>query len=117
MAFLATRPLTFASAVVAVPGTSVSPTAPVPANCTSLVLLNTGAKTLLFGIGPPGGPLTDGGDSTQIPVGVAFTIPIGDLSTRGIMDESVQPGSGIIFDAIGGPSSVDITYKNTVGSA
>jgi hypothetical protein len=113
---LSTRPLSFASVAVAAPGTSVSPSVGLPNNCVGVVILNTSTTIpLLVGIGAPGGALTEGVDATRIPASAAIELPVGDVSRRGIMDESVLVGSGLIFDAIGGVGSADLTYLNALG--
>jgi hypothetical protein len=112
---IATVPLTFAQAVVAAPGTSVAPSAPIPSNCVAVTLLNTSKQVVLVGIAAPGGALTEGVDCTAIPANGNFTIPIGKLSERGIMDETITPGSGLVYDAVGGAATIDITYKNILG--
>ena len=101
---------------MAAPGTSVAASAPVPDNCRSLVLLNVGANVALVGLGVPGPALVDGSTAIQIAVGRSLTIPLGDSLARGIMDQAQLAGSGLVFDAIGGAATIDIMYKNRIGS-
>jgi hypothetical protein len=111
----ATVPFTFAAAAVAAPGTSVAPSAPIPMNCASVAILNTGAFTALVGIAAPGGALAAGVNATQVAPGASLTLPLGAFANRGVMDEGVLPGSGLVYDAVGGVTTCIITYKNYLG--
>lgn len=109
----AKRPLTFAQAVVAVAGTAVAPSAPIPDNCVAVTILNIGANPALIGLAAPGaGALTEGTNATRILAGGAFTLPLGALGERGIMDQTQLAGSGIVYDGVGGVTTLDITYQN-----
>lgn len=114
MAF-ARAPLTYASAVVAAPGTSVAPSAPIPDNCISITVQNTGTKTALVGIGAPPTALVAGTNASPIASGASMVYPLGDLASRGIMDEAQLTGSGLVYDAVGGANTVIITYQNKLG--
>lgn len=112
---VSTRPLLPALATVAAPGTSVSPSIPVPDNCVGLVLRTTGANPALFGIGVPGGPLVAGVSGTTLPSGVSVSLPIGDVTLRGVIDQTALAGSGLVFDATGGATTVEILYQCQIG--
>lgn len=108
-------PLTYALATVAAAGTSVAPNNPVPDNCTGIALLNTGANDALFGIGTPGGALVEGTSGSRLKSGASVSLPIGMIDVRGPMTAATLVGSGLIFDAIGGATTVGITYLNEIG--
>jgi len=111
-------PLTFASAVVAVIGTSVAPSGGLPPNCTVVVLRNSGVNTALFGIGVPGTTvLVAGANSMSLLAGATLALPLGVVDKRGIMDEAVLPGSGLIFDALVGATTVELMYENALGTS
>lgn len=113
----ASAPLTFALATCAVVGTAVTPSSPIPDNCFAIVILNTGANAVLYGIAAPGAAaLTEGTNAARINAGASLTIPIGSLSQRGIMDEVQLTGSGLVYSALVGATSLDITYQNALGS-
>lgn len=109
------KPLAFAAAAVAVPGTSVSPSTAVPDNCVALVIYNASTtETLYHGIGSPGGALTPGVDAQPVPPGGSLTLTLGDVGDRGIMDEAESAGSGLVFDATGAMTAY-IEYQNRLG--
>lgn len=112
---VSTRPLLPALATVAAPGTSVAPTVPVPDNCVGLVLRNTGGNTALFGVGAPGPALVAGVSGVSLPSGGSLSLPIGDVTLRGIMSQPSLAGSGLIFDAVGGATTVEILYQCQIG--
>lgn len=113
---VARAPLTYASASVAVPGTTVGPTAPVPDNCTGIGIQNTGSNPGWVAIGTPGGAALGLGSATYVAAGAAVTLPVGTTANRGIMDQSQLAGSGLVFDATGGATAFAITYINALGS-
>lgn len=113
----ALKPLIFTQGVVAAAGTSVAPGTAIPDNCTQVILLNTSTTIpALFGIATPGGALTEGTNSTRLPASTAITLSIGTIMDRGVMDNGVTVGSGIVYDAVGGAATVDITYVCVMGS-
>lgn len=114
---LAFVPQVYALATVAAPGTSVAPSLAVPDNCHAYVLRNTGANPALCGTGVPGVALTGGVDAITLAAGGSLSIPLGDISVRGPMDQSQLAGSGLIFDATGGGTTVEILYMCTVGAS
>lgn len=110
--------VTFAEGACAVVGTAVAPSAPIPSNCISLVILNRGANDVLLGIAAPGvGTLTEGVNSTRLFSRSSITIPIGPISGRGAMDETILTGSGLVYSALVGATTLDITYQNTLGNS
>ncbi|MBU6287408.1 MAG: hypothetical protein KGS10_04495 [Chloroflexi bacterium] len=110
-----TRPLLPALATVAAPGTSVSPSVAVPDNCVGLSLKNTGANPAIFGVGVPGGALVGGVSGNTLLAGESVSLPIGTFAVRGVMDQAVLAGSGLIFDATGGATTVEILYQCQIG--
>lgn len=109
------KPLLPALATVAAPGTSVSPSIAVPDNCTGLSLKNTGANPAIFGIGAPGGALVGGVSGNTLRVGESISLPIGPIGLRGVIDQAVLVGSGLIFDATGGATTIEILYQCQIG--
>lgn len=112
-------PLSFATAAVSSPGTSVAPSAPVPDNCHTILIYNPdGAQDVYVGIGAPGGAI-DPASATAVLVKPQerLTLSLGTQRYRGILDQSVAAGSGLIFDASGGTPTVQITYLNALGVA
>lgn len=109
-------PLRFAVSTVAAPGSAVAPSLPIPDNCGQVIIYNWGAVEVLYGIGAPGFPLTAGVNAARIPAGGAVSLVIGLLADRGVMDQSVTPGSGIVYDAVG-ITTVDTTYICALGQS
>jgi hypothetical protein len=112
---ISTRPLLPALATVAAPGTSVSPSIAVPDNCIGLSLKNTGGNAALFGIGTPGGALVGGVSGNTLLAGESISLPIGSVAVRGVIDQAALAGSGLIFDAAGGATTVEILYQCQIG--
>ena len=113
---LATSPITFSSAVVAVAATAVAPGSPIPDNCKEVILLNIGTVPALYGIAAPGAAaLTEGTNASRIPAGSALTLAVGTIATRGIMDQAQAAGSGLVFAGVGGTPTVNLTYINVFG--
>lgn len=111
-------PLQFADAVVAAPGTAVVPSSAIPDNCTQIVIYNRGANAALYGIAAPGvGTLAEGTNAARIPTNAALTLVIGGLADRGTMNQATVAGSGLVYDAVGGATTLDITYVCALGSA
>lgn len=119
---LTTSPMTFAQGIVAVSGTSVGPVngvnpAPVPDNCHTIIVTNpdtTGALTGLVGLGTPGGALTAGINAQQVFPGTSIALEMGPKGNRAVMDQAQVAASGLIFDAVGGALTLEITYLNTL---
>lgn len=110
-------PVTIANAVVAAPGTSVAPSVPIPDNCISITVINTSLLLGgLVGIAVPGFALTAGTTAAPIPAGGSMVFPLGDLQSRGIMDEVQLAGSGFVYDAVGGAVTFVIVYQNKLGA-
>lgn len=110
------KPLLPALATVAAPGTSVSPSVPMPDNCVGFTLKNTGGNAAIFGIGVPGGALVGGVSGNTLLASESISIPLGDLSVRGVIDQTQLAGSGLIFDAAGGATTVEILYQCQIGA-
>ena len=93
-----TAPWTLATANVAVAGTSVAPSNPMPENCDTMIVRNTSNVDSLYGIAAPGvGTLTEGTNAVRLPAGTAITLPLGTVNDRGIMDQGNIAGSGYVF--------------------
>jgi hypothetical protein len=109
----AQRPLTFASASPAVPGTSVAPSVAVPDNChTIIIVVPTGGGSVLYGQGVAGTTaLTLGTNSAPIAAGQSLTLAVGTMADRGTLD-GVAPNEGLIFDLppAGAAVIVSLTY-------
>lgn len=112
---ISTRPLLPSLATVAAPGTSVAPSVPVPDNCIGLSLKNTGGNAAIFGVGVPGGALVGGVSGNTLLAGESISLPIGDRALRGVMDQAILAGTGLIFDAAGGATTVEILYQCQIG--
>lgn len=110
-------PLTFAVATVAVAGTAVAPSAPIPDNCKEVVILNRGPVDGLFGVAAPGaGALIEGTNAARLPSLSSITLGIGTITERGAMDQAVVAASGIVYDGIGGTPVFDVTYISVRGT-
>lgn len=110
-------PTTYAGAVVAVAGTAVAPSTPIPDNCKQVVVLNLGPVDALFGIAAPGvGALIERVNAARIPAGGSISLGIGTIKERGIMDQAVTAGSGYVYDGVGGTPTLDLTYVNVLGT-
>lgn len=80
------------------------------------MIWNKGAADALLGIAAPGvGTLVEGVNATRLPTLTALSLGIGLLVTRGIMDQAVVAGSGIVYAGIAGIGSLDITYVCVLG--
>lgn len=105
--------VTQAAAVV---GSSVAPTAPIPDNCHTVILLNTsGANAVLFGQAVAGAALVEGTTGTRLPASSSISLAVGTIKNRGEMSGAVG-FPGIVYTAIGGAAAVDITYLCSLGS-
>jgi hypothetical protein len=87
-----------------------------PDNCVGLSLKNTGGNAALFGIGVPGGALIGGVSGNTLLSNESISIPIGDVALRGVVDQAVLAGSGLIFDAVGGATTVEVLYQCQIGA-
>lgn len=112
------RPLAFASAAAAVPGTSVAASTPVPDNChTILIRVPTGGGNVLWGQGTAGSTaLVDGTNAQTILAGQTLTLGIGTKADRGSLD-GVAPNEGLIFDLppAGAAVTVSLAYLCWLG--
>lgn len=118
---IAAQALTFTKASVTSPGTSVAPAVPVPDNCHTILIRNTDTGNDVYvGQGAPGGALDPAGstpNALRITPLSSLTLSLGTQRYRGILDQSVLTGTGLIFDASGGTPTVEITYLNALGVA
>jgi hypothetical protein len=102
---------------VAVAGTAVSPSAPIPDNCKQIVILNRGPVDALFGIAAPGvGALTEGTNAARLPVNGSISLGIGTIMERGSMDPATVAGSGLVYDGVAGTPTLDVTYVSVLGA-
>lgn len=100
-----------ARAAVLVPGTSVAPSTPPPDNCHTILWLNRSGNLALIGNGAPGGALADNGiASTALLANADLVWAVGTKSVRGTSLDD------LIYDSVGGPANIDITYLCELGS-
>jgi len=109
--------LSFATAAVAAPGTSVAPSAGVPDNCHSILVTNPSTtETGLVGQGTPGAALVAGTNAQRVGPDRTLTLGVGTDRSRGRVDQAIQAGSGLIFDATAA-LTLEITYECLVGTS
>lgn len=113
---LSAFPVTFASATAATT-TAVAPTVVIPDNCHTVVLFNPTATDAFIGRAAVGAVLAEGANATRLPGTSSLTLAIGTLAQRGVMDEVLLSGSGLVYSSsIMGATSVDITYLCSLGA-
>ncbi len=95
----------------------VTPAVAVPDNCHTVLITNHSAT--LVGVvarGTAGGALVPGTSGQRIPPSTTLTLALGTRAVRGILDQAAQAGSGLIFDAVGGALTLEVTYLNQIGA-
>jgi len=113
---LSAFPVAFASATAATT-TAVAPTVVIPDNCHTVVLFNPTATDAFIGRAAVGAVLVEGSNATRLPGTSSLTLAIGTLAQRGVMDEGILSGSGLVYSSsIIGAASVDITYLCSLGA-
>lgn len=106
-------PVAFATAIVAVPGTSVAPSLSIPENCHTILITNSSAaNTGLVGIATAPASLTAGVNAQIVQAGSTLTLAIGTASTRGFM---LAAGSSFVYDA-SAAMTLTITYLCALGT-
>lgn len=113
----ATSSLTHALATVAQPGVSVVPTRPVPDNCHTILVSNPSDATNdgVVGQGSPGGALVPGDSGRRVEPGMTVVLALGTTANRGVMNQDVRAGSGLVYDGVGGSVTLEISYVSVVG--
>lgn len=99
--------------VTTIVGTSQVPSVAIPDNCKSILVLNRGGNDALVGqlAAGPGAALIEGVSGFRIPAtNGSITIPVGTISQRGTMDNAVSAGSGLLYDGLVAPTTLDIMY-------
>jgi len=113
---LSAFPVVFANAAAATT-TAVAPTVVIPDNCHTVVLYNPTATDAFVGRAAVGAVLAEGTNATRLPSKSSLTLAIGTLAQRGVMDEVLLSGSGLVYSSsIVGATSVDITYLCSLGA-
>lgn len=114
----ATRPTTFGSLTALAAATSTAPSAPIPDNCHTIILVNKSTTTgedILYGIGTPGVTLVEGTTGERLAAGDKITLGIGTIRERGVMDNGTLAGSGYVYTSLSGTPNVGIIYLNLTG--
>jgi hypothetical protein len=112
---LSAFPVVFANAASASTA-AVAPTVVIPDNCHTVVLYNPTLVDAFVGRASVGTPLVEGTNSTRLPSKSSLTLAIGTLAQRGVMDEALLAGSGLVYSSSGlVATSVDITYVCSLG--
>jgi len=98
--------------VVTIVGASQVPSVAIPDNCKSVLVQNIGANDCLIGqlAAGPGAALVERVSGFRLLAGQSITIPIGTISQRGTMNNAVVIGSGLLYDGLVAPTTLDIMY-------
>ena len=105
----ATSTFSFQSVAVSTPGTSIALT-PQPYDNTDVIIINnTGATSIRYGIGAAGSALTSS-NSMLITTGQSVSLPIGTKSVRPGPDFSGS--NSIIIDSVAGAGTVEVQFLN-----
>ena len=107
---VATSPVTFTTAVVAAPGTSVAVAAQPPDNCHTILVTNPSSTlTVLVGFATAPAALTAGSNAQRVGPGLTLTLALGTSAVRGFI-------ANLVCDAIGGAVTPEVTYLNRLGA-
>ena len=113
---LSAFPVVFANAAAG-NTTAVAPTVVIPDNCHTVVLYNSSANDAFVGRDAVGVVLVEGTNATRLPSKSSLTLAIGTLSQRGVMDEVLLSGSGLVYSSSGLLAvTIDITYLCSLGA-